>query len=274
VKPAGQPVPEPLPADLRQAFTRDARLATIPPIRYFGELDSTNDLALRLAAHGAPAGTAVLAEAQRAGRGRRGREWFSPPGSGLYLSVVLRPAAVAVSVLTLAAGVGAARAIAEATALRVELKWPNDLVVGRPWRKLGGLLCEAVSTVAALEAVVVGVGINVRAVSFPQGLGASATSIEQELGRPPDRALLAAALLAHVPQAVGQLEREGARPVVDEWREWGRAGLSGASVFWHEAARRCEARTRGLDLDGALLVDRDGRIERIVTGDLTWDRLA
>lgn len=132
----------------RGAFgARVVRLAQTP---------STNDVATRLAADGAPEGTVVVADEQTRGRGRLGRAWHSPPGSGLYLSVVFRPtdgmpdeaagAAVA-RLLTLAAGVAAAEAVRGATGLAVELKWPNDLVIGRPRRKLAGLLAEG-STVA------------------------------------------------------------------------------------------------------------------------------
>lgn len=267
------PASEPLPTEYDRAVSRDVRLAARPSLRYYSEVESTNDLALVLAGQGAPAGTAILAEAQRAGRGRRGREWFSPPGGNLYLSMVLRPAAANVSVLTLAAGVGAARAIAEATALTVELKWPNDLVIGRPWRKLGGLLCEAVSTGQRIDAVVVGIGINAGAMSFPPGLELRATSIEHELGRPCDRGLLTAALLVQVPAAIAAVEDAGAAAVVDEWRAWGRAALSGATVRWRTETVERRGRTRGVDHDGALLVECEGRTERIVTADMTWERV-
>ena len=140
-------VSDTLPPDLIHALvSAEPRLAGFARLRYFAEVDSTNDIALALCNAGAPEGTSVLADVQHAGRGRRGRTWFSPPGAGLYLSVVVRmgESARTLPLLTLAAGVAAADAVAATSGLPLELKWPNDLVIGRPWRKLGGLLCEAV----------------------------------------------------------------------------------------------------------------------------------
>src|SRR6185295_3237561 len=189
-RPLSSVAPEPLPPDLARAIADAAPgLGPFAHVTYLAETASTNDVALSLAATGAPEGTAVLADLQRAGRGRRGREWFSPPGAGMYLSVVVRPGSLAgrLSIVTLAAGVAAAQAVHASTSLPVELKWPNDLVIGRPWRKLGGLLCESVGAGASVDAVVVGIGINVRSASYPLELADRATAIETELGRAVDR---------------------------------------------------------------------------------------
>ena len=181
---------ERLPEDLARALSvARPRLGAFSAVRYAAEVDSTNDIAIELAQAGASHGTAVLADAQRAGRGRRGRVWFSPPGAGVYLSAVVRPpAAMAapLSLVTLAAGVATARAVAAATGLTSELKWPNDLVVGRPWRKLGGILCEAVGVGPSVDAIVLGVGLNLQHTAYPLDV-AAATSIEDELGRAVDR---------------------------------------------------------------------------------------
>src|SRR5439155_4982688 len=146
-------------------------------------------------------GTVVLADAQTAGRGRRGREWFSPPGSGLYVSVVLRPGRSlsgstdrATRLLTLAAGVALVEAVETATGLAVDLKWPNDLYVGR--HKLAGILAEGAGD--ANDAIVLGYGINVRAAAYPPELRDRATSLESELGRSVDRARLFVESLASV----------------------------------------------------------------------------
>ncbi|HEY6358169.1 MAG TPA: hypothetical protein VIX35_07985, partial [Vicinamibacterales bacterium] len=109
---------EPLPEDLARALSQAApRLRAAAGLRFVSETGSTNDEALTLAQDDAPDGTAVIADAQRAGRGRRGRVWFSPPGSGVYLSVVVRvgPTPVTLSLVTLAAGVAAADAITAAS---------------------------------------------------------------------------------------------------------------------------------------------------------------
>src|SRR5688572_10013293 len=154
-------------------------------LRYTVDVESTNDIALILALAGARQGTSVLAERQRQGRGRRGSTWFSPPGGGIYLSVLVEPpdSLGGIRLVTLAAGVAVALAIRGISGLPVELKWPNDIVFGRPWRKIGGVLCEAVNVGPRVEAIVVGIGVNHSVASYPPELADRATSVEVELGR-------------------------------------------------------------------------------------------
>ena len=268
---------DPLPRDLIHALvSAEPRLAGFARLRYFAEVDSTNDVALALCAAGAPEGTSVLADVQRAGRGRRGRTWFSPPGAGLYLSVVVRPgqSARTLSLLTLAAGIATAEAVTATSGLPVELKWPNDLVSGRPWRKMGGLLCESVGPGSSVEAVVVGIGVNLRQVAYPTELGDRATSIETELGRPVERAALVVEVLARLRDALDRLRNGEARWVAHEWRRWGRAGLGGAPVRWVDQQVPRRGIAQDIDEDGALLVESDGQLERLVAGEVTWERLS
>src|SRR5262249_28483567 len=154
----------------------------------------------QLAARGESEGVSVTADTQHAGRGRRGREWYSPPGAGLYLSTLIRPTGPSetLPIVTLAAGVAAATAVQAATMLPGERKWPNDLVIGPMWRKLGGILCEAAGLGSRIDMVVVGIGINVGQAAYPAELSERATSIEVELGRPFDRARLIVELLARL----------------------------------------------------------------------------
>ena len=264
-----------LPSDIADALdAAGPELGPFAALRYVAEVESTNDLALALAAAGEPEGTAVLAGEQRAGRGRRGRVWFSPPGAGLYLSAILRPGGPpdALSLVTLAAGVAAARAIERTSGLPVELKWPNDLVVGRPWRKLGGVLCEGVG--ARIDAVVVGTGVNLQPAAYPRQVADRATSIEVELGRPADRARLVVALLTELRQVAERLRSADRRWVCDEWRRFARAGL-GTRVRWrdHEQQDR-RGRARDIDASGALLVETDGRVERVIAGEVIWEQFS
>jgi BirA family biotin operon repressor/biotin-[acetyl-CoA-carboxylase] ligase len=266
-----------LPADLAQTLvSAEPRLAGFARLRYFAEVESTNDVAMALAAGGAPEGTSVLADLQRAGRGRRGQSWFSPPGAGVYLSVVVRPGAVAapVSFITLAAGVAAAESIVMITGLPVELKWPNDLVVGRPWRKLGGLLCESVGVGARVDAVVIGIGINLRPAAYPVEIADRATSIEAELGRPASRPALVVELLASIRDAIDRMRAGDRGAVCREWRRLGQAGLGGAPVRWREQGVLRRGLARDIDDDGALLVECEGGVERLVAGEVTWERLS
>jgi BirA family biotin operon repressor/biotin-[acetyl-CoA-carboxylase] ligase len=278
-----------LPADLAEALEGAAsRLGAFRELRYLADVDSTNDTVLALGASGAGEGTSVLADRQHAGRGRRGRQWFSPPGAGIYLSVLLRPKGPrSLPLLTIAAGVAVARAIHAVTALPVELKWPNDLVIGRPWRKLGGLLCEASGTAGHLDAIVVGIGINVGLTAFPPELSRRATSLEGELGRPVERALVVVECLACLAAVVESLRSGRTDGILAEWRRFGGAGLNGAPVRWVEHGIECRGLAHDIDVDGALLVDTEGpgeggrgagsecgRRERLISGEVIWERLS
>jgi BirA family biotin operon repressor/biotin-[acetyl-CoA-carboxylase] ligase len=268
-----------LPRDLADAIAGARhRLPGTLDVRYFDEVDSTNEVALTLAAAGAREATAVLAGAQTAGRGRRGRSWFSPPGAGLYLSCILREvsggddaAGQPLPLVTLAAGVAAATAVAIVTSLPVELKWPNDLVIGRPRRKLAGILCESLTVGSAVDAVIIGIGINVRTAAYPSELADRATSIEAELGREIERGPLAVECVIQLFERVARLRQGHSDRVLEEWRSLARAGLENAAVRWHDRGEARHGRARDIDADGALLVDAGGQVERIVSGEVTWE---
>jgi BirA family biotin operon repressor/biotin-[acetyl-CoA-carboxylase] ligase len=256
--------PDALSAALQRAKPRLGRLAS--EILYFESIGSTNDEAGRRGREG----LVVVADAQTAGRGRRGHVWFSPPASGLYVSVVLIPGssidpALATTLLTLAAGVALAEGIEEATALRVDLKWPNDLQVAR--RKLGGILAE--SSGDRRGAVVVGYGINVQSTAFPPELRDRATSLETELSRTIDRHHVLVETLAALSRRYEDLLAGRFDAILDAWRR--RApGASGARVTWTTNSGAMSGITAGIDERGALLVRIEDRVERIVSGEVTW----
>lgn len=234
------------------------------PLRWFSTIGSTNDVAAAIGSEGA----VVVADHQTGGRGRRGHTWFSPPGSGLYVSVVLTPGAAraekdrAVVVLTLAGGVAVAEGIEAATGLRPHLKWPNDLFVGR--RKLAGILAEAEA-----GQVTLGYGVNIGPTAYPPELGDRATSLESELGRSVDRELVFAETLASLDARYRDLLDGRIDAILDAWRE--RApGCRGAKVAWTTTAGPQVGYTAGIDDRGALLVRVGDRVERIVAGELTW----
>ena len=138
--PTTEALPEDIASELRRTAAERGRVGD--PAYYFSEIGSTNDEAARLAELEAPEGTIVVASAQTAGRGRFGRTWVSPPGAGLYVSVICRDRRAAPHI-TLAGGVAVADGIRRATGLPVEIKWPNDIVedAGRGRRrKLAGIL--------------------------------------------------------------------------------------------------------------------------------------
>ena len=171
---------------------------------------------MRLAREGAPAGECVVAEEQTAGRGRAGHAWSSPPGTGLYFSVVLRPRVEPerLPLATLACGVAVAEAIRAATGLDAGLKWPNDVLVGL--RKCAGILCEAELGSTGDAAVVAGVGINVNtpAAALPPRPIFPSTSLAVEAGRTFDREALLAACRERIAAETALLESpEGAEAV-------------------------------------------------------------
>ena len=266
---------EPLPADLTRALdaTADRRGPFGARVCYYPEAGSTNDLAARLAEHGAPEGTLVLASTQTSGRGRRGREWFSPPGAGLYLSVVCRSPAAA-PCLTLAGGVAAALGIRRASGLPVTIKWPNDIVVaddrapGRR-RKLAGILAEAASGPSGVQHVVLGMGINLRYAPYPAALAERVTSLEAELGKAVEAGPVLAEVLAALHAQVRDLAAGRTAAVLGRWRELA-PSAAGARVEWTRAGRTLQGATAGIDDAGALLVRTGEGVERIIAGELHW----
>ena len=154
------------------------RLTGAPEVSLHDTVASTQDLAHQLGAGGAPNGAIVLADAQTAGRGRAGRNWQSPPGSGIWLSMVLRPASPpAGGALAIRAGLATRQAVSLATpAVPADLKWPNDIVA--KGRKLGGILCEARWSSERLSWIALGLGLNVLGPLPPDLDGAATTLVE------------------------------------------------------------------------------------------------
>ena len=267
-------MPDPLPSDMAAALRASAtrRGCFGDPVYFFSETGSTNDVAAGLAELGAAEGTTVVALAQTNGRGRLGRTWFSPAGAGLYVSVICRNAAAA-PLLTLAGGVAVADGIQAATGLPVQIKWPNDILTGGVpaprARKLAGILAEASSGADGLQHVVLGFGINVHSVPYPPDLSARATSIETELGRPPDAAAVLSETLAAMAPLFERLSMGDAGPVLARWRRLA-ASSRGAAVEWDTAAGTLRGTSEGIADDGALLVRVGERAERVISGELRW----
>lgn len=184
----------PLVDDVRDRLTTD-RFGR--PMRGFEEVGSTNERAANWAEDGAPEGAVVLTEYQSAGRGRHGRTWNAQKGRNLMFSVVLRPHLDAdrLGLVTVAASVAVAEVVDDFVAPhRATLKWPNDVLL--EGRKTCGMLLESsISDGQAMEAVVLGVGLNVNQIDFPDALTDTATSLRLTTGRPVPRALLLARLL-------------------------------------------------------------------------------
>lgn len=241
-------------------------------VRSYASVTSTMDVAARAAEAGAAEGLAIVAATQTEGRGRRGRAWSSPPGGGCYLSLVLRPplddrSPHLMSLLTLGAGVGVRDAIEDATGLDAQLKWPNDLVVGR--RKLAGILAEGMGVGTAAQTVILGIGINVAAAPHPDEVAARATAIEAEIARAVDRARLVDETLRRVADVYLRLRRGHADDILRAWRA-AAPSASGSTVEWDQGGAVRRGVTAGVDDQGALLVRTAAGVERLIAGEVRW----
>jgi BirA family biotin operon repressor/biotin-[acetyl-CoA-carboxylase] ligase len=240
-------------------------------IHYFESIGSTQVQAGELAARGAAHGTVVIAEHQSAGRGRMNRRWHSPPGVNLYISIILRPQMVpeALPPLSLVAGLALAEAVESVVPGMVGLKWPNDLWLGR--KKAGGIIAETVTERGRIAAVILGIGINVNLAShdLPPELRATATSIQAATGAKCDRIALASALFSRLNNRYMEAESCGFGPIRPLWENY--SALTGTRVTVVSGAGRQSGVVRGIDPEGALLIEDRGEFRRIIAGDVSLE---
>jgi BirA family biotin operon repressor/biotin-[acetyl-CoA-carboxylase] ligase len=236
-------------------------------VHHFEEVASTNDLAKELAARGAPEGSLVVAEAQSRGRGRLGRDWISPPGTGLYVSLVLRPPLPPTEMpqITLTTAVAVARALKRVTGAAPGIKWPNDILLNG--KKLGGILTEMETESDRIRHLVVGLGLNVSNAAFPEELAAIATSLTLATGRSFSRVSLLQAWLEEFEDLYERFLAREFAGILDEWRSYAVTLGRQVTVLQGPAA------IRGLALevapDGALLVETDsGEVVRVTSGEI------
>ena len=242
-------------------------------LHFFPSIESTNTYAMRQAEAGAPNGSVFFADEQTLGRGRGAHGWVSAPGSGLYVSVVLRPRLAPADVLwlSLAAGLAAQEAVRRVTSLEADIRWPNDLLLGR--RKFCGILTELNAEVTRVRHAVVGIGINVHQAEFPEELRELATSLRIETGREWPRQELLAALLESLEREVAALTRSpDVREAAESLRERltrGSSWVRGKRVRVDEAANGGETfagTTDGLDERGFLKVRTTDGMRTVLSG--------
>lgn len=220
-------------------------------------LDSTNREAVALGQAGVEHGTLVLADAQTAGRGRMARTWFSPPGTNLYASLVIRSTVDAqrlaawLSWLPLMAALGAAEAIEAVGSLSIGVKWPNDLLINE--RKVGGILCESGTATGGGPFQVVGLGINVNGApeDFPEDLRGMATTLRHESGGYIDRNRLIAQVLQELESCLEEFLQRGRERIALAYRR--RCTTIGRTVKALLAdGTECIGVAKAIDLDGSL----------------------
>jgi BirA family transcriptional regulator, biotin operon repressor / biotin---[acetyl-CoA-carboxylase] ligase len=238
-------------------------------IYHFFRADSTNSVALELGHTGEEEGAVVVAEEQTAGRGRAGRAWHSERGTGIYVTILLRPklAPVQAPLLTMMAGISARTAVAAITGLQVDLKWPNDLMIAG--KKLGGILTEMHAEPTAVKFVIVGMGLNVNQEKFPAELAGAATSLRAETGRNYSRLEILVRLLREFESDYNRLLREGVGGVVKRFEEVS-SYARGKKVRVETGTETFTGMTVGLTAEGLLRVEREaGEILTVIAGDVT-----
>ncbi|MFY9856144.1 MAG: biotin--[acetyl-CoA-carboxylase] ligase [Terracidiphilus sp.] len=227
--------------------------------------DSTNSDALKAARSAAPHGTVYFADEQRAGRGRGDHAWHSAAGEGLYVSALLRPPipALRLPLLPLAAGLAAAEAIRSVAGVTVDLRWPNDLLIGS--RKAGGILVESKISNGAVDFAVVGIGINVHQESFDSDLATLATSLDLDAGRRVSRQHLLVSLLKSLEREALGLADPAAGVTIPARVEQASSWIRGRRVEVH-GPQACTGVTAGLDEHGFLLLRTADGLVTVQTG--------
>ena len=236
---------------------------------HFFKTDSTNRVAMELAYAGEEEGAVVLAEEQTAGRGRAGRKWHSELGTGIYVSLLLRPrlSPVQAPLLTMLAGLSLHSTILAHTDLNTELKWPNDVLV--QGKKLGGILTEMHAEPSQVRFVIVGIGLNVNQEKFPAELTSIATSLRKESGKAHSRLELLVRLLREFETDYNHFLREGPSYVVKRFAEVSQFA-GGKRVRVDTGRDTYSGQTAGLSADGLLLVKKDdGETVTVVAGDVS-----
>jgi BirA family biotin operon repressor/biotin-[acetyl-CoA-carboxylase] ligase len=227
-------------------------------IEWHNVIGSTMTEASRLAEAGAPSGTLVGAEEQTAGHGRHGRVWHSEPGSGLYVSIILRrmftPATL--PVVTLALGLAVREAILSGAGLACDLRWPNDVLIGS--KKCAGILTQLESS-----AIIAGIGINVNHSSFPAQLAGIATSLRIASGRVQSRERLLLELTASVDAYCDLLETQGREAVIETFAR-SSSYVSGRRVCVDQDGSVLRGTTAGLNDSGFLILRGDDGYQNVI----------
>ncbi len=236
---------------------------------YFDQTDSTNAQARILADAGAVEGTVVIADNQSGGKGRLGRNWFSPSGVNLYLSVILRPTISPrfATQMTFLSAVAVAQAIEATGSFSPQLKWPNDVLLAG--HKVAGLLNELNAETEQIHYLVLGVGVNLNmtAEQFPSDLRCPATSLLLDGGKIVSRRQFTQSLLSSLDQLYTSYLSQGFQPLKEEWER--RCNVINQWVEVDYQSHQQVGQVTGVDETGALLLSLAGGItERVLTGDV------
>ena len=237
---------------------------------YEDVVDSTNTSAFGLALGGEPEGTCVIAETQKTGKGRLGREWFSPVMKNLYMSVILRPLIPPAQVypITFLSCLAVDDALTTLTGITPTLKWPNDVLIRG--RKVCGTLLELSTEPDMVRFVIVGIGLNINMIEseMNEEIKAKATSLLMETKKPFERALVCGMLLTSLEKYYRLFQKEGAEKICSVWEE--RADIKGKHLEITQLGESYKGVSEGIDRDGAMLLNIGGTVRKIIAGDVSF----
>ncbi len=238
-------------------------------IHYEESVDSTQKIANRLAYEAAPEGTIVIAEEQIAGKGRMARMWYSPKYTGIWMSIILRPNIPPPKApqLTLIAAVAVVQAMQELTNLTPQIKWPNDILING--KKVTGILTELLAEADRINAIIIGIGINVnqQTEDYPEELRAIATSLSIETGEKLERAQLIKTLLLKLEQLYILYLEKGFYPIKLLWESY--AISIGKSITARTLSGSIHGKALGINEDGVLMIeDSSGKIHYVYSADI------
>ncbi len=236
-------------------------------IVYFNETDSTNTRAKELADQGAPEGTVIVSEKQTGGRGRKGRNWFSPSREGIYVSLILRPGISPDEApkTTLLTAVAVAEALISLTLLKVSIKWPNDILING--KKIAGILTEIRAEIDAIDYIIVGLGLNVNTPDFPDDIKEKATSILIETGKHFPRVRVIREYLKQYERYYKILGRIGFETILTRWKEL--SNIIGRQITVEATGTKHTGQVQDIDRGGVLILkDNAGKYHRIFSGDV------
>ncbi len=237
------------PSDIDLAVLQNSPSPKGRKWHFLPETDSTNAEIIRhLSSHPSEEGLVVIADCQTGGKGRSGRVWHSAPGTGIYLSMLIRPDLLQLPIVTLMAGLATTLAVNEFIPQPAQLKWPNDLLLND--KKIAGVLCEYHAT--KVPAVIIGIGINVNHTQFPADIKDIATSLKLESGIETNRTTLIKQLVAQLDFQYSELKNNKVQALIDNWTR--HSDLFGKSISISKGDQNITGKAVRLDNMGRLVI--------------------
>jgi len=235
-------------------------------VHYFEKISSTNYFARQLANKNAKDGTIIVSDVQTQGRGRKNRNWFSPPG-GLWFSIILYPNIQPHKsmMLTMAASLSVVEGIKKTTGIIPRIKWPNDLLINK--KKVCGILTEIDAEIDKINFAIVGVGINVNNI-LSKDLEKNATTLIKEHGNNVSKVNLLRSILKSFDEYYIKIQEGRYDEIRENWLSY--SHIIGKNVRINDGIKSIQGVVKNIDEDGSLILDADSKICRVLSGDLEY----